>query len=120
MFSELTMRPLNSTAYSDRPFTFLEPDAQIAFAHITAIDLIENGGRLAREHWQNWKLTNLLRHAQDRSDFWRQRMPSRMINHSVMKYLPIQRREDIATQSKLEGSLMATDGSAPVSSYAST
>ena len=120
MFSELTLRPLNSIAYSDRPFTFLDPAAQIILSNITAIDLIENGDRVAREHWQNWQLTNLLRHAQARSNFWRQRMPSSVINHSIMKYLPIQRREDIATQSNLEGSLMATDGSAPVSSYAST
>jgi phenylacetate-coenzyme A ligase PaaK-like adenylate-forming protein len=120
MFSELTLRPLNSIAYSDRPFTFLDPAAQLILSNITAIDLIENGDRVAREHWQNCQLTNLLRHAQARSNFWRQRMPSPVINHSIMKYLPMQRREDIATQSELEGSLTATDGSAPVSSYAST
>ena len=43
-----------------------------------------------------------------------------MINHGIMKFLPIQSREDIATQVKLEGSLVASDGKAPVSSYAST
>ncbi len=120
MFSNLPTRPLNLSAYSDRTFAFLDQDAHNALANITAIDLIENGDRAARENWQNRQLTNLLRHAHARSKFWRQRMPSRMISHGIMKYLPIQSREDIATQVKLEGSLVATDSKAPVASYAST
>jgi phenylacetate-coenzyme A ligase PaaK-like adenylate-forming protein len=43
-----------------------------------------------------------------------------MINHGIMKYLPIQSREDVATQYKLDGSLVARDGKTPDSSYAST
>ncbi len=120
MLSNLPTRPLNPSAYSDRTFAFLDQDAHNALANITAIDLIENGDRAARENWQNRQLTNLLRHAHARSKFWRQRMPSRMISHGIMKYLPIQSREDIATQVKLEGSLVATDSKAPVASYAST
>ena len=120
MFSDLTTRSLNSNAYCDHPFTFLDQDAQKYLANITAINLIENGARTARENWQNRQLTNLLRHAYARSKFWRQRMPSRMINHGIMKYLPIQSREDIATQVKLDGPLVSSDGKAPISSYAST
>jgi phenylacetate-CoA ligase len=120
MLSDLTARSLHSNAYSDRPFTFLDQAAQNYLANITAIDLIENGDRTARENWQNRQLTNLFRHAHARSKFWRQRMPSRIINHGIMKYLPIQRREDIGTQVALEGSLVANDGNAPISSYAST
>jgi len=120
MFSDLTTRPLNSNGYSDRPFTFLDQAAQNDLANITAINLIENGGRTARENWQNRHLTNLLRHAQARSKFWRQRMPSRMISPGIMKYLPIQSRKDIATQVELEGSLVTVDGNASVSSYTST
>ncbi len=120
MFSDLTGRPVNTNAYSDRPFTFLDQAAHNDLANITAIDLIENGDRAARENWQNRQLTNLLRHAQARSNFWRSRMPSRMINHGIIKYLPIQSRADIATQVNNEGSLVATDGKAPPSSYAST
>ena len=120
MFSDLTRRSLNSNAYNDRQFTFLDQAAQNDLANITAIDLIENGDRTARQNWQNRQLTNLLRHAHARSKFWRQRMPSRMINHDVMKYLPIQSRADIATQVELEGSLVANDGNAPISNYAST
>jgi phenylacetate-CoA ligase len=120
MFSDLTARSLYSDAYSDRPYTFLDQDALNYLANITAIDLIENGDRTARENWQNRQLSNLLRHAHTRSKFWRQRMPSRMINHRIMKFLPIQSREDTGIQVALEGSLLANNGNAPVSSYAST
>jgi phenylacetate-CoA ligase len=120
MFSDLAARPLNTNAFSDYPFTFLDQAAQIELANITAINLIENGTREARERWQNRQLTNLLKHAQTHSKFWRQRMPSRMINHGILKYLPVQSRKDVATQFTLEGSLVAHDGKTPVSSYAST
>jgi phenylacetate-CoA ligase len=120
MFSDLAGRHLNTNAFSDYPFSFLDQSAQIDIATITSINLIENGDREARERWQNRQLTNLLKHAQSQSKFWRQRMPSRMINQSVMKYLPIQTREDVATQYKLDGSLVVRDGKTPDSSYAST
>jgi phenylacetate-CoA ligase len=120
MFSDLTTRPLNTNAYGNDPFAFLDEAAHSDLANITAINLIENGERAAREDWQKRRLTFLLRHAQGRSAFWRKRLPSRMINHEAMKYVPVQSRQDIATQTNLEGSLMAKDGTAPVSSYAST
>ena len=120
MFSDLIKRPINADAYSVDPFTFLDQSVQNDLANIAAINLIENGPREARERWQNRQLTNLLRHAQAHSKFWRQRMPSRMINHGVMKYVPIQSRADVAAQIKLDGSLVADDGNNPVSSYAST
>jgi phenylacetate-CoA ligase len=47
-------------------------------------------------------------------------MPSRMINHEVMKYLPILSRQDIAAQAEREGTLVVTSSNTPVSSYAST
>jgi phenylacetate-CoA ligase len=120
MLSDFTARSLHPNAYSDQPYTFLDQAAQNYLANIAAINLIENGDRPARENWQNRQLTNLLRHAHARSKFWRQRMPSRMINHGIMKFLPIQSRADIGTQAALEGSLVANNGNAPVSSYAST
>ena len=120
MFSDLTTRPVNSGAYSGHQFTFVDQAAQNALANIAAIDLIENGDRIARENWQNRQLTNLLKHAHARSNFWRKRMPSRMISHGIMKYLPIQSREDIAMQVNLEGALVASNTNAPMSSYAST
>jgi phenylacetate-CoA ligase len=120
MLSDLTARSLCSDAYSDRPYSFLDQDAQNYLANITAIDLIENGDRSARETWQNRQLSNLLRHAHSRSKFWQQRMPSRVINHRIMKFLPIQSREDTRFQVAHEGALLASNGDAPVSSYAST
>ncbi len=120
MFSDFTTRPLNPHAYGDQPFVFLDHAAQNDLANITAIDLIENGDRAARENWQNRRLAYLLRHAQTRSGFWRGRLTSRISNHGAMKYVPIQSRGDIASQVSLEGSLLAKHGNAPVSSYAST
>jgi phenylacetate-coenzyme A ligase PaaK-like adenylate-forming protein len=119
MFSDLTARALKPDAYDDHPFTFLKHAEQNDLANFAAIILIENGGRIARENWQNKQLTNLLRHAHARSKFWRQRMPSRLISHGIMNYLPIQGRQDIAAQVQLEGSLVG-DGKSPGSSYAST
>ena len=113
------MRPLQPTAFSDRPLSLLTPAVQEDFANIAAIELIENGDRPARENWQARQLTNLLRHAQVHSKFWRERMPSRMINHEVMKHLPVLTREDIASQVNREGSLATTDGAAPMT-YSST
>ena len=120
MFSDLLARPLNLKAYNDlRFFTMFDNAAMNDLANITAINLIENGDRTARENWQNKHLTNLLRYAQAHSMFWRQRMPSRTINQNVMKYLPIQSRQDIVTQAEREGTLV-TNNNTPVSSYAST
>src|SRR5215469_6203040 len=116
---DLIERPLTGKAYGERPFTFLDQAAQNDLANVMAIDLIENGDRAAREDWQNRQLTNLLKHAHARSAFWRKRMPSRMINYSIMKYLPVQSREDVTTQVNREGALLARDGNAPVSTYAS-
>ncbi|MCK1396405.1 hypothetical protein [Bradyrhizobium sp. 1] len=117
---DLTGRPLNAKAYDDRPFTFMDQAAQNDLANINAIDLIENGDRAARENWQNRRLTYLLKHAQARSAFWRNRLPSRALNHGMIKYVPVQSRQDIAAQVNLEGSLIAGPGHAQVSSYAST
>jgi phenylacetate-CoA ligase len=117
---DLTARTLHANGYGDRPFSFLDQAAQNDLANITAIDLIENGDRSARENWHEQQLTNLLRHAQARSKFWQKRLPSRLVSHDILKDLPVQSREDIATQVKLEGSLMAGEGNAPVLNYAST
>jgi phenylacetate-CoA ligase len=120
MFSDLTERPLNSNAYNNAPFTFVSQAAHNDLATIMAIDLIENGDRIARENWQNRQLTNLLKHAHSRSKFWRQRMPSRIITHGILKYLPIQTRADVMKQAESEGSLIAADNNKSLSSYATT
>lgn len=119
MFSDLIARPLNPDAYNDRPFTFIDQAAHNELANIAAIDLIENGDRAARETWQSRQLTNLLQHAHARSEFWRQRMPSR-IEHGSLKVLPVQSRADVTAQAEREGSLIANDAAAASSVYAST
>jgi phenylacetate-coenzyme A ligase PaaK-like adenylate-forming protein len=119
MLSIFRDRPLRSDAFSDRPLSLFSRPVQEDLANIAAIDLIENGDWAARENWQNQQLTNLLRHAQARSNFWRQRMPSRMLNHDARKYLPVMTREDVARQVGQEGSLATTDGAAPMT-YSST
>jgi len=120
MFSDLTTRPISPSAYSDRAFTFLNQAAQNDLANIAAIDLIENGDRAARVQWQNRQLTNLLRHAQIHSQFWRRRMSSHLATHDALKYLPAQTRKDIAAQMEHEGALVKTNANTPISSYAST
>jgi phenylacetate-CoA ligase len=119
MLIDLSSRPLQPDAYDKHPFTFLKHDQQNDIANINAINLIENGDRTARENWQNRQLTNLLRHAQARSTFWRRRMPSRPISHGMLSYLPVQSRQDVATQVEHEGSLVIAQGS-PVLNYTST
>jgi phenylacetate-coenzyme A ligase PaaK-like adenylate-forming protein len=110
MLRKFRKRPLLPGAFADRPLNFMSLAELEDLANITAVDLIENGDRAAREHWQNKQLTNLLRHAQARSAFWRQRMPPRAIGHGIMHDLPIQSREDVVAQVSLEGCLAATDG----------
>jgi phenylacetate-CoA ligase len=120
MFSDLTIRQVDENPYLTQPFTFLDQAARNDLSNITAINLIENGARAAREAWQNRQLTNLLKHAHARSKFWRNRMPSRMISPGIMKYLPVLSRADIATQTKLEGSLAPTASALNYSSTGST
>lgn len=120
MFSDLTTRPLTATPYADPPFTFLDQDALRNLANITAINLIENGDRTARENWQSRQLANLIAHAHARSDFWRQRLSPDVLKHCILEDVPIQSRDDVNTQVTLEGSLTATDGKMPLSGYSST
>jgi phenylacetate-coenzyme A ligase PaaK-like adenylate-forming protein len=120
MFSDLTTRPLGASPYSDLPFAFLDQDALRNLANITAINLIENGDRTARENWQSRQLANLIGHARSRSDFWRQRLSSDVMKRGIMEDLPMQSRDDVNRQVSLEGSLTATDGNAPIAGYSST
>src|SRR5215212_4284312 len=95
---DLERRKMEPDAFSRAPFTFLDPGRQNELTNIVTINLLENGNRAARTNWQNRQLTNVLRSAQKHSAYWRQRIPSRVINHDVLKYLPIQSREDISAQ----------------------
>ena len=72
-----------------------------------------------RKNWQIRQLTNLLKHTKIRSKFWRERLPSRRQSWQP-EIFANSKRSEIATQVKIEGSLVASDGNATVSSYAST
>ena len=100
-------RPLIRSAYSTNRFTFLDAEVSSVMANILAVDLIENGDRSELEHWQRNQLTNLLRHAHARSGFWRARMPDRLINASIFERLPVLDRDQLASQVKAEGCLIA-------------
>ena len=100
-------RPLNVNGYADQSFNFLDPEAHNCIGHIASIDLIENGGRSARESWQRKQLNNLINHAFVRSEFWRRRIPSGWSRQDALRNLPILARKDISAQVQKEGSLLA-------------
>lgn len=100
-------RPLISGAYSANRSSLLDAEVSSVMANIVAIDLIENGDRSALEVWQSNQLKNLLRHAHARSDFWRKRMPDRLINAGIFARLPVLERDQLAGQVKAEGCLIA-------------
>lgn len=103
-------RPLITRAYNTNRFTFLDAEVSRDMANIFAIDLIENGARSELEHWQRSQLTTLLRHARARSAFWRARIPDRLINAVLFERLPVLDRDQLASQVKAEGCLIANQG----------
>jgi acyl-CoA synthetase (AMP-forming)/AMP-acid ligase II len=117
MLSLFRGRPLCANAFSDRSLSLLNAPAREDLANIAAINYIECGDRTARLIWQNKQLTNLLRHAQSRSKFWRQRMASGVVNHEIMKDLPALTRESIMAQVNSEGPLAMTDDAAAMTYF---
>jgi phenylacetate-CoA ligase len=104
---EYINRPTADRPYSGNRLTLLDADVSSIMAHVLAIDLIENGDRAALELWQKNQLTNLLRHAHAESKFWRARMPDRLINADVFEKLPVLDRNQLTSQVKAEGCLIA-------------
>ena len=94
-------------AFSGEPLEFLTPRARNDLAVLTEIDLVENGDAAARRSWQNRLLTSLLRHAQQRSKFWRSRILAQHPSHETLNMMPTLSRADLMQQVKSEGSLMA-------------
>src|SRR5277367_2109316 len=111
-------RPQNLNGYADQPFTFLDPDAHRVVGHIASIDMIENGDKRSREYWQKRQLSNLVNHAYNRSELWRQRIPSGAGRQEVLQNFPLLSRKDIASQVKEEGSLF--DQKQSVETYETT
>jgi phenylacetate-coenzyme A ligase PaaK-like adenylate-forming protein len=102
-FSQL---PLGSRAFSTKPMTFCDPAPRNFISAIIELLAIETGNRRAREHWQKVQLGNLLKHASQRSVFWRRRIGTRNIADVSLSSLPILSRSDVVKQVEGEGPLL--------------
>ena len=124
--------PLRDKGYSGRSMTILDREPQAMLAAIMEVALIETGDRSAREHWQKVQLGNLIKHAVQRSAFWRKRIADNVSSNIELAFLPILTRQDLRKQVASEGPLLgpsdgiatglhATSGSSgiPVSFYVS-
>ncbi|WP_417307973.1 hypothetical protein [Devosia sp.] len=85
-------------------------------SNISAMQLLENGDRAARETWQRAQLGNVLRHAAQKSAWWRERILSASDGFAA---LPALTRGELAAQSEADGSLVPEE-SGGKRSYAST
>ena len=72
--------PLRNRAFSNKPMTFCDAEPKGALSSIIDLIAIETGKRNARENWQKEQLTNLLKHAYERSPFWRKRIGTKKIS----------------------------------------
>jgi phenylacetate-coenzyme A ligase PaaK-like adenylate-forming protein len=112
--------PLQDRAYSTKPFSFLDQNAQNDLATFIEIDLIENGSRAARERWQKAQLVNLIQFAHANSEFWRSRLPLAISSEDPLSGLGSLSRLDVNYQVEKEGALCSQDLLANVVSYASS
>ncbi len=120
MFSNFFKINIKTEAFSGQPFTFLNPVAHDNLAAIVEINLIENGGRIAREYWQKIQLNNLLKFASNESIFWNKRIPRHFSDMEALKKMPILTREEVRLQINSEGSLMKKYTTADSQTYASS
>jgi phenylacetate-CoA ligase len=102
-FSDL---PIRKRAFSERPMTFCDPEPKNFLSAILDIAAIETGNPLAREHWQTAQLCNLIKHAAERSTFWRQRIGARKLSGLTLSSLPILERGTVMKQIADDGSLL--------------
>ena len=111
--------PLKNRAFSEKPMTFIDPEAKNFLATIIDVVAIETGNRAAREHWQHKQLQNLLQHAAQESAFWRERIGTKKIKDICLSDLPILARNDVAKQVGTEGSLLPA-GTIPTRKFATS
>src|SRR6476619_3401780 len=99
---------LHNRGYSKTPMIILDPGAppRNMLAAITEIALIETGSRSAREYCQHIQRRNLVKHAAQRSAFWRSRIGNRKASDIDLASLPILTRQDVRTQVASEGPLL--------------
>jgi len=103
---EFSTLPFRSRAFNEDPMKFVQPDAKSFLSAIIDPIMIETGKRRARENWQKAQLRNLLKHAHERSPFWRRRIATRKMNALTLSDLPILTRNDVIHQVKSEGPLL--------------
>ena len=72
---------------------------------IVEVALVETGDRTARERWQHSQLRNLLKHARERSAFWRKRLAGK--SASELEVLPALTRRELIEQVGAEGCLLS-------------
>jgi phenylacetate-CoA ligase len=103
--------PLRNRAFSEKPMTFIDQDPKNFLASIIDLVAIETGNRAAREYWQQKQLQNLLRHAAQRSAFWRKRVGNNLASDFRLSRLPVLTRSEVLNQVDAEGPLLApSDG----------
>jgi len=96
--------PFKERAFSDKPMTFGQPEVGRFFSAIFDLAAVETGPRATRQVWQEAQLRNLLRHAANRSPFWRGRIGAG--SGASLDRLPILRRADVRAQVEGEGALL--------------
>jgi phenylacetate-coenzyme A ligase PaaK-like adenylate-forming protein len=110
--------PFNARAFSDKPMAFAQPEVGRFFSAILDLAAIETGPRAAREAWQRAQLRNLLRHAANRSPFWRGRIGAGP--GASLDSLPILRRADVRAQVEGEGALLGAADRIAVNSHSTS
>ena len=110
--------PFNARAFSDKPMTFGQPEVGRFFSAIFDLAAVETGPRVARQAWQEAQLRNLLRHAANRSPFWRGRIDAAA--SARLDRLPILRRGDLRAQVETEGALLGAPDRIAVKSHATS
>ena len=98
--------PIRERAFSENPMTFCDPEPKNFLSTILDIGAIETGNPLAREHWQKAQLRNLIKHATERSLFWRQRIGARELSGLALSSLPVLDRGTVVKQIVEEGPLL--------------
>lgn len=124
--------PAGKRPFSEKPMTFCDPEPKNFLSAILDIAAIETGHPLAREHWQTAQVSNLIKHAAERSPYWRQRIGARTLSGVTLSSLPVLDRGAVMKQIADEGPLLrsadqiavttsSTSGSSgvPVKFYAS-
>jgi phenylacetate-coenzyme A ligase PaaK-like adenylate-forming protein len=120
MFSDSFNKNITLNAFSEKPFTFLDPQAHDNLAAIIEINLIENGIRASRENWQLKQLNNLFEFAFKESVFWNSRIPNHINNFDDLKNIPTLSRTEVSSQVSREGSLMTNYISSEPQVYSSS